>query len=98
MPKQLGVRSCVHPSELQMNVLFSHMDLMPLAYGFIMFVGLAVMLFKFLRGSWLSFAIDVSVFAIVFKLHGGTLTGGFAAMICALLAGLFFPLMIRKLT
>jgi hypothetical protein len=80
-----------------MNVLLSHMDLMPIFYGIIMFVGLGIMLFKLLTGSWMSLAVDVLVFVTVFKLHGGTMSGGFAAMICALLAGLFFPLMIRKM-
>jgi hypothetical protein len=73
------------------------MDLMPIFYGIIMFVGLGIMLFKLLTGSWMSLAVDVLVFGLVFKLHGGTMSGGFAAMICALLAGLFFPLMIRKM-
>jgi hypothetical protein len=81
-----------------MGVFLSHMDFMPLVYGVLMYVGLAVMLSKLLKGRLLSFAVDVTVFALVFKLHGGTLAGGFAAMICALLAGLFFPRMIRKRT
>jgi len=81
-----------------MNVLLSHVDLMPLLYGFIMFLGLMVMLIKLLKGNWSSLFIDIVVFWLVFSLHGGTLSGGFAAMICALLAGLFFPLLIRKLT
>jgi hypothetical protein len=80
-----------------MNVLLSHMDLAPILYGIVMFIGLAVMLAKLIKGAWLSLIIDITVFALVFKLHGGSMTGGFAAMICALLAGLIFPLMIRKL-
>jgi hypothetical protein len=73
------------------------MDLMPVLYGCIMFFGLGMMLYKLLAGSWVSLAVDVVVFSLVFKLHGGTMSGGFAAMICALLAGLFFPFMIRKM-
>lgn len=79
-----------------MNVLLSHMDLMPIAYGIIMFIGLAVMWVKLSRGKWLSLVIDIAVFTLVFRLHGGTMAGGFAAMICALLAGLFFPLLIKR--
>jgi hypothetical protein len=54
------------------------------------------MLHKFLNAKWLSLSIDVFVFWLVFSLHGGTMTGGFAAMTCALLAGLFFPYLIRR--
>jgi hypothetical protein len=79
-----------------MNVLLSHLDLMPLLYGVVMFIGLYVMLHKFLNAKWLSLSIDVFVFWLVFSLHGGTMTGGFAAMTCALLAGLFFPYLIRR--
>ena len=36
-----------------------------------------------------------AVFWLVFTLHGHSMTGGFAATIAALLAGVFFPRMIR---
>lgn len=38
----------------------------------------------------------MSVFTLVFMLHGGTMAGGFAAMICALLAGVILPRTIRR--
>jgi hypothetical protein len=79
-----------------MNVLLSHFDLMPIFYGILMFAGIAIMLYKLLHGSWVSLIIDVVVFMLVFRLHGGTMAGGFAAMICAMLAGLIFPLMLRR--
>jgi hypothetical protein len=60
-----------------------------------MFLGIAVMWWKLTHGHFLSLIIDITVFALVFKLHGGTMSGGFAAMIAALLAGIFLPLMIR---
>jgi hypothetical protein len=80
-----------------MNVLLNHIDLGPLLYGFVMFIGLGLMFYKLCIGAWLSLIIDITVFVIVFRLHGGTMTGGFAAMVCALLAGLFFPFMIRRI-
>lgn len=79
-----------------MNVNLLHGDVLPLVYGFIMFLGIFVMLIKYLRGSWLSLAVDVSVFILVFKLHGGSMSGGFSAMIAALLAGLVFPSFLRR--
>jgi hypothetical protein len=51
---------------------------------------------KLMSGSWLSLMIDIGVFTLVFRLHGGTMAGGFAAMIAALLAGMFLPMMLRK--
>lgn len=79
-----------------MNVLLSHIDWGPLVYGLIMFIGLAIWVVKFKMGSYFSLAIDIAVFILVFKLHGGTMAGGFSAMIAAMLAGLFFPMLLRK--
>jgi hypothetical protein len=70
--------------------------MLPLVYGVIMFLGLLVMLIKYLRGSWLSLAVDISVFWLVFQLHGGSMAGGFSAMIAALLAGLVVPFFLRR--
>lgn len=79
-----------------MDIFLRHLDLGPLLYGLIMFVGLLVVWWKITRSMWLSVAIDIAVFIVVFKLHGGTMQGGFAAMIAALLAGLIFPMMLRN--
>lgn len=78
-----------------MNINLLHGDLLPVAYGLIMFLGLLTMFVKFLYGKWTSLFIDVGVFALVFHLHGGSMAGGFAAMIAALLAGLVFPYLRR---
>lgn len=79
-----------------MNIGLAHLDTGPLIYGIIMFLGIAVMWWKLTRGHWLSLIIDIVVFVLVFRLHGGTMAGGFAAMIAALLAGMFLPLMMRR--
>ncbi len=79
-----------------MNLLLGHFNFAPLIYGVLMFIGIAVMWVKLSTGRWLSLFIDISVFTLVFSLHGGTMAGGFAAMIAALLAGLFLPLMVRR--
>lgn len=79
-----------------MNIGLVHIDFAPLIYGVIMFLGVAVMWWKLTRGLWLSLVIDIGVFVLVFKLHGGTMAGGFAAMVAALLAGMFLPLMMGR--
>jgi hypothetical protein len=64
-------------------------DSTPMVYGVVMFIGLWSMYRKFMTGQWRALLIEVGVFTLVFKLHGGTMNGGFAAMICAMLAGFF---------
>lgn len=74
-----------------MGVLLSHMDLMPLFYGVIMFLGIWSMWHKLTTGRIAAFLIEFGVFSLVFSLHGGTMAGGFAAMIAALIAGSVLP-------
>lgn len=73
-----------------------HIDLAPLIYGVIIFLGLLSMWYKFTREKYLSLAIEIGVFILVFKLHGGSMAGGFAATIAALLAGVVFPFFINR--
>lgn len=79
-----------------MNVLLSHIDWGPIVYGLVIFVGLLIMWFKLIGGRFLSLFIDIGVFWLVFTLHGGTMTGGFAATVAALLAGTVFPMLVRR--
>jgi hypothetical protein len=79
-----------------MSVILGHLDFMPIVYGIVMFIGIAVLFQKLLSGQWLSLAIDITVFFFVFGLHGNSMTGGFSAMIAALLAGVTFPYMLRR--
>ena len=74
----------------------THLDATPLIYGVVIFLGLWSMFEKLLRGYVLAFAIEVSVFWLVFKLHGGTMAGGFAATIAALLAGIIFTIILGR--
>lgn len=73
-----------------------HLDIMPLIYGLIIFIGLWSMWSKLVNGKFIALIIEVSVFWLVFSLHGGTMAGGFAAAIAALLAGLVFPRMLGR--
>jgi hypothetical protein len=75
-------------------MFLSHFDFMPLIYGLIMYLGIYVMWYKAVSGKWLSLLIDIVVFTVVFKLHGGSMAGGFSAMVASLLAGITFPYMI----
>ena len=79
-----------------MSAFLAHLDLMPLFYGILMFAGLAYTWHKLLRGQIVSVGIDMAVFWLVFSLHGGSMAGGFSAMIAAALSSLFFPLMVRR--
>jgi len=79
-----------------MNIALAHLDFGPLIYGVIMFAGVAMIWWKLTQGHWFSLIVDIVVFALVFKLHGGTMAGGFAAMVAALLAGIFLPHMVRR--
>ena len=69
----------------------THFDAMPLIYGVVIFAGLYSMWHKLVTFRWLSLTVEVFVFVLVFKLHGGTMAGGFAATIAALLAGIILP-------
>lgn len=67
-----------------------HIDMMPLFYGVVMFLGMWSMYHKLVTANFGGFFIEVFIFWLVFTLHGGTMAGGFSAMICALLFGFFF--------
>ena len=79
-----------------MNLTLLHGSFEPIIYGLVIFAGLLSMWYKLTRGHVASFLIELIIFIIVFKLHGGTMAGGFAATIAALLAGLIFPMFLRK--
>jgi len=79
-----------------MNMFLSHIDLMPLFYGVVMFLGIAYMYQKILNGQFISVGMDIFVFWLVFTLHGGSMAGGFSAMIASALASMFFPWMFRR--
>lgn len=79
-----------------MNIALLHGSFEPIIYGLIIFLGLFSIWWKITRGRWLAVIIEITIFIIVFKLHGGSVTGGFAATIAALLAGLLFPLLLSR--
>jgi hypothetical protein len=74
----------------------AHMDTTPFFYGVIIFLGIFSIVYKAKRGLYFAMFAEITVFFLVFKLHGGTMAGGFAATVAALIAGLVFPLMFRS--
>lgn len=83
--------------ECHMNALtLLHGSLEPLIYGLVIFMGIISMFYKLINGHILSFFIEIGVFWLVFKLHSGTMTGGFAATLAALLCGVIIPWMINS--
>jgi len=80
---------------LAMNVLLSHIDMAPVFYGVLLLIGVYSLMYKLMRGNFVAFAVELGVFYIVFKMHGGTVLGGLSAAICALLVGLTFKLFVR---
>lgn len=72
-----------------MNAFLAHLDIMPLIYGVVIFLGVYSMWRKLKQLKLFSFCIELGIFILVFQLHGGTMTGGFAATVAALLGGIF---------
>lgn len=79
-----------------MNLTLLHGSFEPLIYGLVIFLGIMSMAYKLKTMQLLAFFSEVFVFWLVFTLHGHSMTGGFAATIAALLAGIFLPLMFRS--
>jgi hypothetical protein len=79
-----------------MGITLLHGSMEPIVYGLVIFIGLFSMFWKFTHGHILAVCIEIGVFILVFKLHGGSMTGGFAATIAALLCGLVLPMMLKK--
>lgn len=79
-----------------MALTLFHSSFEPLIYGLVIFLGLMSMIWKLRAGLWLAFFAEVFVFWLVFSLHGHSMTGGFAATVASLLAGIFIPLLFRR--
>jgi hypothetical protein len=73
-----------------------HLDLGPLFYGLVIFVGLWSMWAKLTSWRIGSFLAEAFVFYLVFKLHGGTLAGGLAATVASLLTGAYIGWQFRR--
>jgi len=72
-----------------MSAFLAHLDFGPVLYGIVIFIGLYSMWYKMTHGYYMRLFIEIGIFVLVFKLHGGSMTGGFAATVAALLGGFF---------
>ena len=72
------------------------LDTTPIVYGVVIFVGLASIWYKLTTRRYTAFLLETGVFSLVFWLHGGSMNGGFAAAIAAMLSGLILPKMRLK--
>lgn len=81
-----------------MNVFLAHIDWSPIIYGVALFLSVMSMGWKIKRGHYVGFFAEVGVVALILLIHGGSVTGGFAATIAGLLSGWFIPLMFGKST
>lgn len=79
-----------------MDVFLKHIDMGPLVYGVVIFIGLWSVWWKLTHNRFITAIIEIAVFILVFKLHGGTMAGGFAATVAALIAGIVLPLSMPK--
>jgi hypothetical protein len=79
-----------------MLAFLAHLGLESIFYGVILALGIISPVVKIRCGMWLAAIIEVSVFVLVFKMHGGTMTGGFAAVIAGLICGNAIPFLIRR--
>lgn len=69
-----------------------HLDVGPLLYGLVIFIGLLSMWHKLMSCRFGIFAVEAFVFWLVFSLHGGTLGGGMSATVASLLAGIYLQI------
>lgn len=78
-----------------MGYFLSHLDLQPLFYGIIIILGVAVVIVDIARGKIMAAILGVGIFYVVFQMHGGTMTGGMAAAVAALIGAMVLPPIIR---
>lgn len=78
-----------------MNVFLGYLSYEPVLYGLIIIGGLATIVWKIARFSITSAVLEITIFWLVFTLHGGTMTGGMAAAVAALIGGFLIPLTLR---
>lgn len=64
-----------------------HASMEPIIYSFVITYGLCSMAKKVQQKRYFAFIVEVAIFALIFMLHGHSVTGGFASTIASLIAG-----------
>lgn len=78
------------------NFSLIHGSFEPIVYGLVITLGIISMAYKARSHRWAALGIEILVFIVVFKLHGGSVTGGFAATIAALICGNLLPMILFR--
>lgn len=64
-----------------------HASMEPLIYSIVISYGLISMAKKVKDKRYMALVIEVAIFALIFIMHGGSVTGGFASTIASIIAG-----------
>lgn len=64
-----------------------HASMEPLIYSIVISYGLISMAKKVKNRRYMALAIEIAIFALIFIMHGGSVTGGFASTIASIIAG-----------
>lgn len=73
-----------------------HIDALPIVAGLVYALGLWSMWSKVRNGRFIAAAVELTVFVVLLRLHGGTMTSGVGATVAALIVGSVFPGLKRK--
>ena len=70
-----------------------HIDLLLLLYPLALALGVLSLVHKWTHRKYLAFFVEGITFCALFAMHGGSVHGGFAAVVAALIVGsLFTPI------
>jgi hypothetical protein len=66
-----------------------HIDMLPFLCGLVYFVGIWSIWAKFKRGMFGTALLELAVFVLLFKMHGGSVAGGTGATVASIMVGIF---------
>jgi len=73
-----------------------HIDILLILYPLFLAWGLLSLISKLKRRKWMGFIVEAGTFTFLFSLHGGSVHGGFAAVVAALIVGALFEPITRR--
>jgi len=68
-----------------------HIDALPFLAGLVYALGLWSMWHKVLNGRYIGAIVELTIFIVLFRMHGGSMTGGVGSTVAALIVGSLFP-------
>ena len=66
-----------------------HIDMLPFLCGLVYFVGIWSIWAKFKSGRFGTAMLELAVFVLLFKMHGGSVAGGTGATVASIMVGIF---------